>query len=230
MILGKGIGDLYVPILFLVLGDPEGEDGAHAIRLGFEGIGVEGGGIVSNLQVVQPVQVADHGGGAEPYGAPILQIMVNPDRPSPKDLPRPIIQTVMQEAMNRDLKAPPLEAIAKLRGHGIPLGHEAERGAEAQLLLQLYQLPAFLMPLGGFHIVGKDQRKFLALRPSGPPFRGTVGPFVDGPDVRATRAFLGHDDPAQLDLETAGDQGLEEIIKMIEGHRITGVRDRGKKF
>src|SRR5512146_1464125 len=43
--------------------DPEGENGAEAVRLGFEGIGVERGGVVFDVELVQPGEPVLHGGG-----------------------------------------------------------------------------------------------------------------------------------------------------------------------
>ena len=58
-------------------GDPEREDGAGAVGLGFEGVGVEGRGVVRGIQIMQPVEIAEHEAGAEADGAPLAQVVID---------------------------------------------------------------------------------------------------------------------------------------------------------
>src|SRR6267378_403378 len=56
--------------------DPEGEDGVCAIGLRFEGVGVEGGTVIFNVEVVQPIQVVVHEAGTEADGPPFFETII----------------------------------------------------------------------------------------------------------------------------------------------------------
>jgi hypothetical protein len=78
-VLGEGVGELDVAGAAGAFrgAHPERKDGAGAVGLGLEGVRVEGRGVVADLKLVVPVEVAEHKPGAEALGGPVTQVAVN---------------------------------------------------------------------------------------------------------------------------------------------------------
>jgi hypothetical protein len=75
-----------------------------SFRLRFERIGIECGGVISNVQFVQPIQLAQHERGPESDSLPLSEIMV--DAPGPlAEPPGGLIKpTVVFKIVDPDLK------------------------------------------------------------------------------------------------------------------------------
>ena len=58
-----------------------------SLRLGLERIGVEGGHIVANSQLMQPIEFVQHKAGSKALSIPISQILIDllgfPDKTAP---------------------------------------------------------------------------------------------------------------------------------------------------
>jgi hypothetical protein len=74
------------------------------LRLRFKGIGVEGGGIVSNVQLMQPIQLMQHESGSEPNRSPLAKIIVNSRCAAFKLSSRREKPAVVPKVVNADLK------------------------------------------------------------------------------------------------------------------------------
>ena len=59
-VLGERVREFEVAVLGDGRRDPEREDSFGGIGLGFEGIGIESGGIVGDLEVMEPVEITEH--------------------------------------------------------------------------------------------------------------------------------------------------------------------------
>src|SRR6266700_4832484 len=84
---------------------PEWEDGLAPFRLWFERIGVEGRCIISNAQLVQPIQLAQHKCRSEPDSSPLSEIVIDSRGPLPELPSRPIKSSVMLKIVDAYLEA-----------------------------------------------------------------------------------------------------------------------------
>src|SRR5947209_7779573 len=67
-------------------GYPEWENGIPAFGLRLEGVCVECGRIILNIQFMQPIQLVQHEARSKSYSTPVTEIAVN-SRGSPEKLP-----------------------------------------------------------------------------------------------------------------------------------------------
>ena len=208
VVLWEGIWQFHVPRTAAPSGDPAGEDGAKGIGLGLEGVCVEGGRVVGDVQVRDPIQVVVHGGGAEAHGPPFLEIPVDPAGLALEGLPGFEHVPVVGEAVEPHLEALIPHLLQKVHGDRVLLGNEVERRAEAQVLLHLHERTAVGHAPGPLHVVGEDQGELLAIRPALPARRRVGGPWIDGPDVGYTLQLPSGIRPPQSQLNPAGNQGF----------------------
>ncbi len=85
--------------------DPKRKNGARAVRLRLKRIGVERGGIVLNIQFMQPVEFVEHEAGAESGCTPFLQVAVDVPGVFGKFRLRAIKPAIMVKVMNSHFKA-----------------------------------------------------------------------------------------------------------------------------
>jgi len=86
-------------------GHPEWEYGPDPVRLGLEGVGVEGRAVVLDVEVVQPVEVVVHETGAEPDGIPLFQVLVDLLGAATEVLAVPIELAVVIQVVDADFEA-----------------------------------------------------------------------------------------------------------------------------
>src|SRR5205085_8840272 len=134
-ILGQGVRELYVSVLSasrlsaVMTGrwHPKRENGVSAFWLRFEGIGIEGGGVITNVQVMQPLQVVKHETRPESARAPFVKIMIDVSRVPAKGAPGSEQASVVSEIMDTDFKTIPDKLFAKFFGNAVcPFRHEIE--------------------------------------------------------------------------------------------------------
>src|SRR5438270_2052589 len=84
-VLWKGIRQLQVTLpitisLLICLGasDKKWENGMSSLRLGLERIGIEGGHVVANGQLMQPIEFVQHKARSKAFSVPIGQILIDP--------------------------------------------------------------------------------------------------------------------------------------------------------
>jgi len=71
--------------LIVPVGNPAREDGAHAVRLGLKGIGIESGTVVFDIEMMELFKVVVHAGAAKAHRPPFLQIAVDLDGLLPEE-------------------------------------------------------------------------------------------------------------------------------------------------
>jgi len=103
-ILRKRVGEFYVSFLAVVPFDIERIDGLHSVWLGFKRIGVEGRGIVADVELLYPLQVPEHEGRPETDRVPFFQIIVDLLSLSAKAFRRGEEVAVMMQVMNTDFE------------------------------------------------------------------------------------------------------------------------------
>ena len=64
-------------LLTILAGNPKRKDGGHTVRLGFKGVGIKGGGVVFNVEMMKQFEVVVHAGAAETDRAPFFQVAVD---------------------------------------------------------------------------------------------------------------------------------------------------------
>ena len=176
---------------------PEGKYGADAVGLGFEGVGVESRGVVLDVKVVEPVEIAQHEAGAKAAGVPVFEVAVDLCGAATESLAGPEEFAVMVEVVDTDFEAVLDQCVTELTGGDVFLtfGDQVERGAKSEYLFQLHELLAFGQADGTFNIMGKNDGEFLALRPTGPAIGCFASGRVDGPNVLMLSQFPTGRDP-----------------------------------
>ena len=78
-------GEFHISLLTVPVRNPKGKDRGHPVRLGLEGVRVEGGGVVFDIEMMEHFQVVVHAGTAEAHGAPFFQGAVDFDGLPPEN-------------------------------------------------------------------------------------------------------------------------------------------------
>ena len=181
-VLREGVGEFGVAVV--AVGNPEGENGVAAVRLRLKRIGVKRGGVVLDLQVMQPAQVVEHEAGAETGRIPVLEVTIDVFGVLPELFPVPVEAAVMLEVMHAHLEAFGGQFRAQSGSDPVAaLGDEVEGGTEAEGFFNRHQLAAFAETGLAFHVMRQHQREFFFLRPAAPVFGRAFRTRRDGPDV-----------------------------------------------
>ncbi|HEY6260512.1 MAG TPA: hypothetical protein VIW47_02885 [Nitrospiraceae bacterium] len=201
--------------------DPEGEDGVDAVRLGLEGVGVEGGTIVLDIEVVQPVQVVMHEAGSESDCAPVLEMLVDSPCFFSKFRAAAVEFAVVVQVVDAHFESVALKFFDQVPGNlVIAFGDEIEGGAEAQVHFELHQLPASIQTSLAFHIVRQHKGELFAVGPAGPAFRGSLRAGQDGPGLRHSRPFPQRKPAANGEPGGRGQERLEVVIEAVAEHGV----------
>ena len=86
-------------------GNPKGKDGMRAVRLGLEGIGVEGGHVILDIEGVEPIEVAMHETGAKTDGVPFAEVVIDTGRGRIETLFIAIKFAVVVEVVHADFES-----------------------------------------------------------------------------------------------------------------------------
>ena len=76
-----------------------------SFRLGFEGVRVEGGGVVKHVEFMEPVELAEHEARAETDGMPLTQIAVDAFRLATETFAGLVEMAVVGQVMHANLKS-----------------------------------------------------------------------------------------------------------------------------
>lgn len=169
---------------------------------------------------MNPVQVVLHGGGAEAYGVPVLQVRIDQLRAPGELLPGLVVFPVVIEAVNAHFEAVFDQGIPQNRTDVIAPGHEIEGRPETQAFFQFHELPAPALPSLGVRIVGEHHGEALAFGPALPIRRFCPRFLVNGPYVRMSRQQPGDIFTPEIYLERSGDEGFQFVIDIAKRHRI----------
>lgn len=105
----------------------ERENRVGPFRLRLEGIRVEGGHVIQDIEVMQPVQLAEHEARAEADRTPLAEIAVDAFRLAAETFSRLIQVPVVVEVVHAHLKSVFTQPSAELHRIAIgPLGDEVE--------------------------------------------------------------------------------------------------------
>ena len=97
-------------------------------------------------------------------------------------------------------------------------GDEVEGGTEAQFHLQLHKGAAFIEAGRSFDIVGKDDGKFLSLRPARPTLRWPLGAWHDRPDVGYLRPTPQSEMATDRHPHRFGHERLYAVVDSVTKH------------
>ena len=111
-VLWQGIWQLQIAVpiaVSLVIGlrasDKKWENGMSSLWLRLERISVEGGHIVANSQLMQPIEFVQHKAGSKALSIPIGEIFINLPGFSDKTAPGAIKAAVVMEIMHANFEA-----------------------------------------------------------------------------------------------------------------------------
>src|SRR5207245_5165938 len=93
-----------------------GKDWLEPFWLWLERIGVERRDVVSNLQFVQPIQLAQHERRSEACGPPLGEIAVDPRGPLPKPASGPVESSVVLKIVDAHFEAIAHEFFSQVPG------------------------------------------------------------------------------------------------------------------
>jgi hypothetical protein len=152
--------------------------------LGFEGIGIESGGIVGDIEVMEPIEIVEHEPGAKADGVPGVEVVIDAGGFFEELFFGGVEFSIMMEVMNSDLEATGGEPMAERIGTLIgTLGDKIERGAEAVKHFQFSELLDAIESALGFDIVGENEGKGVMVWPAGKMGWGPESGGIDGPEV-----------------------------------------------
>jgi hypothetical protein len=113
--------------------DPKWEYGTDSVGLGFEGVGVEGGTVVLDVEVVEPIELTEHEPGAEPDDVPVVEVTVDVLGVITEGIAGSEQFAVVMEVMDADFEPVVGEPGAKVGGHGVAaFRNEIEGGSEPE--------------------------------------------------------------------------------------------------
>ncbi len=108
--------------------NPVGKNGVRPSRLGFEWIRVKGRAVVIDIQIMEPIELAQHEAGSEPFGLPLVKVVINAPRLGMETGTRTIELPIVLEIMDSDFKSPLNQPVPQPFRHAVAaLRDEVER-------------------------------------------------------------------------------------------------------
>src|SRR5438045_8678095 len=92
-------------VIGLGASDKKWKNGMSSLRLGLERIGVKGGHVIANGQLMQPIEFVQHKSRSKALSIPIGQILIDSFGFSDKIAPGPIQAAVVMKILNANFKA-----------------------------------------------------------------------------------------------------------------------------
>ena len=138
-ILRQCVRELNISLLWILIGNPERKDCAHTVRLRFKGIGIKGGCIVFDVEMMKHFQVVVHAGAAETHGTPFFQVPVDFDGLPPKNRFRTKRIVVMVQAVDDDFEIMVPQVLAQCSGNLIIPGNKAKGRPKPKMFFDFSQ-------------------------------------------------------------------------------------------
>ena len=140
-----------------------------SFRLRFERVGIEGGHVVLDVEVMKPVEIMQHETRSKSCGTPLIEILIDPPGVLIEVAAGLVESPVVPKIMNANFEALADEFLPQLRRHSvIAFRNKVEGRSEAQFTLEFGQSPAFRQARRPFHVMSKHECKLLTLRPPAP--------------------------------------------------------------
>ena len=212
-ILRQGIRQLHVPRP-VVASHPERKDRVRAVRLRLEGVDVEGGGVVEDVEVANPAELVEHERRAETHRSPCLEIPVDGAGVRGKALARHVQRAVMMEVVHADFEAVAGQQVTDPRRQDVrAFRHEVERRLNPVSPVGFGEVKAPVQAARAIDVVGDDEGELLAVRPARPSVRDSAGGFVDVPAVGQSPAHSARQTAPKRQTGLPWDRRLERIVR-----------------
>src|SRR5208337_728340 len=219
-ILWKRIWQLHISGLYCWILNPSWKNRVKTVWLRLKWISVEGGGIIRDIQAVQPIKIVMHETGAKARCVPFLQIVIYALRAFDECLPCLVKLAVMTQIMHSNLKAVLKKVFPQFARHCVILRfrNKVEGRAETVLHFELHQLPALVQTFPALDIMGQHKSESSAIRPPGPFGRSPFRPWQHRPDGLNLVAPSQREPAAKQQPKGGRQPRLKLIVDLVAEH------------
>jgi len=162
-----------------------------AFRLRLEGIAVESGGIISDVEVMQPLEIVEHEAGTKANRAPLVKVMVDVSGLASEFPARGEKVAVVMQIVNADFESGIAQMPAQFGRHAvITFGNEIERRSESTASVHFRELTAAIESF-----VENDAAKAAAI--------DDMDSYLDGLQKQFVQAIFESHAAGRIDLQVA---------------------------